>query len=446
MNKNMFLGVVTAALLTSCSPYRYIAKKARPLLKDSSLSSAHVGIHIYDIDAAATIYDYQGDKYFIPASNIKLVSCYAALKSFGDSLVSIEVAENDTAVFVKSKGDPTMLHPDYPRQPAITFLKQVAKPVYLVARLKNPTPFGMGWSWSDYNYAYSAERSSFPVYGNVIKWIQERTGEPPTQENVMDESVVIYSLPEVNWKVRFSSDTSRKNFYVQRERFDNLFTIWQGFEKRSEQDVPFVTNGLQSALDLLADTVGQPVYLVENELPEKLVFRPILSQPVDSLLRPMMHRSDNFFAEQVLLMAGEQQFQELDESKIIARLLQEDLKDLPQVPRWADGSGLSRFNLFSPADFTYLLRKMKTKFGMERIKNILPTGGQGTLKEFYLQDSGYIFAKTGTLSGVVALSGYLFTSKGKWLAFSVLVNNHRGNAVAIRRQVEGFLQAVRKKY
>jgi D-alanyl-D-alanine carboxypeptidase/D-alanyl-D-alanine-endopeptidase (penicillin-binding protein 4) len=89
---------------------------------------------------------------------------------------------------------------------------------------------------------------------------------------------------------------------------------------------------------------------------------------------------------------------------------------------------------------------MKGEFGMERLKGILPTGGQGTLKQYYLQDSGYIFAKTGTLSGVVALSGYIISSKRKWLSFSVLVNNHRADAAHIRRQIEKFLQSVRKSY
>ena len=446
MNKNLPI-LVTIALLTACSPTRLISDNAVSFLKDPTLASAHVGIHIYDIDAAKTIYDFQGDKYFVPASNTKIVSCYAALKFLGDSLVSAEVAENDTAVYVKPKGDPTLLHPDYKNQPVISVLQHAAKPVYLVPPEGSITPFGPGWSWSDYNYAYSAERSAFPVYGNIVKWVQERTGEAPTQENVMDESIAVYSLPEVNWKVRFNTDTSVKNFYVQRERVENIFTISQGREqKKIEQEVPFVTGGLQAAIDLLPDTLRQPVFLMENEMPAGLKFRTIYSQPVDSLLRPMMHRSDNFFAEQVLLMAAEQLFHEMNESKVIRQLLMEDLKELPQQPHWADGSGLSRFNLFSPRDFTHLLVKMKTQVGMDRVKRIFPTGGQGTLSEHYLQDSGYIFAKTGTLSGVIALSGYIMTAKGKWFAFSVLVNNHKSDAAMIRRRIESFLQDVRKKY
>ena len=89
--------------------------------------------------------------------------------------------------------------------------------------------------------------------------------------------------------------------------------------------------------------------------------------------------------------------------------------------------GLSRYNLFSPQDLVFILNKMKNDFGMEKIKNLFPTGNEGTLANYYVSESGYIFAKTGTLSGVIALSGFLYTKKNKLLIFSVLVNNHNSS-------------------
>ena len=160
----------------------------------------------------------------------------------------------------------------------------------------------------------------------------------------------------------------------------------------------------------------------------------------------MMHRSDNFFAEQSLLMVSNERLGVMNDAKIIDTILKTDFKDLPQKPRWADGSGLSRYNLFTPQDFVSILNKMKNEFGMERIKVIFPTGGEGTISSYYKTDSNYIFAKTGTLSGVVALSGFLYTKKGKLLIFSALVNNHQASATAVRRAVEKFIQEFRNKY
>ena len=82
---------------------------------------------------------------------------------------------------------------------------------------------------------------------------------------------------------------------------------------------------------------------------------------------------------------------------------------------------------------------------MERLKNILATGGAGTLKLYYKKDAGYIFAKTGTLNNNCALSGYLITKKNKLYIFSILANNYTGGATPIRKAVEKFLTEVRDK-
>src|SRR5207253_2251461 len=94
----------------------------------------------------------------------------------------------------------------------------------------------------------------------------------------------------------------------------------------------------------------------------------LYSQPTDSLLKPMMHNSDNFFAEQTLLMISNEKLGFMNDAAIIDTLLRADYKSLPQKPRWVDGSGLSRYNLFTPQDFVAILEKIKAEFGMERIK------------------------------------------------------------------------------
>jgi D-alanyl-D-alanine carboxypeptidase/D-alanyl-D-alanine-endopeptidase (penicillin-binding protein 4) len=89
---------------------------------------------------------------------------------------------------------------------------------------------------------------------------------------------------------------------------------------------------------------------------------------------------------------------------------------------------------------------MKNEFGMDRIKLIFPTGNEGTLTNYYKAENGYMFAKTGTLSGVVCLSGFLYTKKNTLLIFSVLVNNHNSSATAVRRAVEKFVEGIRNHF
>jgi D-alanyl-D-alanine carboxypeptidase/D-alanyl-D-alanine-endopeptidase (penicillin-binding protein 4) len=228
---------------------------------------------------------------------------------------------------------------------------------------------------------------------------------------------------------------------VNRDIASNRFVV-EGQVQAKPVETPYFTDNSQLAVELLSDTLNKQVLLVNEALTQgKILF----SQPTDSMLKPMMHRSDNFFAEQSLMMVSQKLLGEMNDANIISRLLQTDLKDLPQKPHWVDGSGLSRYNLFTPQDMVTILNKMQTEFGIERMKAILPTGNEGTLTNYYKNETGYVFAKTGTLSGVVAFSGFLFTKKNKLLIVSVLVNNHQASATAVRRAVEKFVEQLREK-
>ena len=434
-------------LLGSCSVQKEIGRRLdADVLKDKNFINAHVGVSIIDANNQASIFNYQSDKYFVPASNTKLFTCYAALKFLGDSIPGIRYNEDDTAIYLLPTGDPTFLHQDFVQQPIVTFLQATRKPLYITDINWDDKPFGSGWSWDDYNSSYMVERSPLPVYGNYIRWIQEKDSNASPTENILDQPVFTYSIPDVNWPVRFTSDLQKKNFSVSRDKETNLFRITQGIEMKKEQQVPFITNGLGSALELLRDTIGKAIVQADRTPASFGNVKTIFSRPIDSLLKPMLHNSDNFFAEQILLMVSDKRFGKMNDGLITDTILDVELKDLPQRPRWADGSGLSRFNLFTPADFVALLYKMKNEFGMDRLRRILATGGKGTLLNFYKNDSSFIYAKTGTLSGVVALSGFLYTRKNKLYCFSVLINNHRGSAVEIRRKVELFLSGLRRKY
>ena len=442
--RGLYIVLLTSyILLASCSIQQRISKTAKQVINDSSLLTAHIGISIYESASGKYWYNYQGDKYFVPASNTKIPTCYAAMKYLGDSLTCFLVGENDTLILIQPSGDPTFLHSDFKFQPAVEFLRNSKKKIYTTDINWKSEALGSGWSWNDYNESYMAERSPAPIYGNVLKWIQEK-------ENGMEST--IYSIPEINWPVNFNINEKAKTFAVKRKIGANEFELIQGSEKYKEVYTPFVTHGIRSSIELLRDTIGKTIPLMTEDFGDKLYKKLelnlyyIKTQLTDSLLKPMMHRSDNFFAEQSLLMVSNKRLGIMSDEKIIDSLLQTDFKDLPQKPRWVDGSGLSRYNLFTPQDFVSILNKMKNEFGMERIKVILPTGGEGTISNYYKVDSNYIFAKTGTLSGVVALSGYLYTKKGKLLIFSTLVNNHQASATAVRRTLEKFIQGIRDRF
>ena len=451
-------------LLASCSVSRQISKQAEGLLNDSAVSKGFTGISIYEPFTGKYWYNYNATKYFTPASNTKLFSLYAGMKYLGDSLAGLKYQYAvGGGINIFPTADPTFLHPDFEHQTVLDFLMKEKGKCYYSDWCWNEKALGFGWAWDDYNDDYMVERSSFPVYGNIIRLkygnLQfskrkvniEWKAIPPYFSNNID-SINSYSLLQRN-PDSVKGKTELLKFYVKRDWEGNTLRLIPASSIFTYQEIPFHTENNSITVDILNKDFSLEIRrgkVVDTNFP--LQDQPlgktymIHSQPSDSLFRPMMHRSDNFFAEQTLLMVSNERLGNMNDEAIIDTLLRSDLKDIPQRPKWVDGSGLSRYNLFTPQSFIYILNKLYTEFGLKRLKSILPTGGEGTLKSFYTKDSGFIYAKTGTLSNNCSLSGFLITNRGKLLIFSILANHYQSSATLIRRATERFLTDIRRKY
>lgn len=434
---NLLVGICCAVLLvSSCSVSKQISKQAnRLLLKDSIINTGHIGISIYEPATDKYWYNYEAAKFYVPASNVKLFSLYAGIKYLGDSLIGLRYQQKGNELIIYPTGDPSFLHPDFKQQPVFDFLNKSNNIAYNTAHFTDA--LGFGWAWDDYMDAYMVQRSEFPIYGNLATVFA--SGDT---FNVIPKNIPLH--------IQNESKIGNYEKLLSRKWDSNDLTLTTGSTPSGNKkyEIPFVT-GSQEIVAFLSDTLHRKVTIADSSNSvvnkDKNLLK-IYSQPTDSLFKPMMYNSDNFFAEQTLLMASNEHLGYMSDEAMIDTLLNTDLKDIPQKPRWVDGSGLSRYNLFSPQSFVYLLNKMKNEFGMERLKVILPTGGSGTFKNYYQKDSGYIYAKTGSLSNHIAISGYLQTKKGRWIIFSILTNQFQGSATKVRRAEEKFIEGIREKY
>jgi D-alanyl-D-alanine carboxypeptidase/D-alanyl-D-alanine-endopeptidase (penicillin-binding protein 4) len=428
-------------LLASCSTQQQVQKIAqRQLATTEAFTSSHWGVSVFDLTSNTYWYDQNGHRYFVPASNTKIPTCYVAMKHLGERLPAALLRETADTLYVQPQGDPSFLHPDFLKQPLWQRMLSAKKHIVLHFSSRDRfEAYGSGWSWDDYQEPYLAERSAFPLYGNLVQF------EARDQRLKATPSLVLQ--PPFTREPMVQLLGTGGNFSISRSKDENLFSISRGGRSFSKTALPYKTNRGITNFIFLQDTLQRmglsaSVRLDTDPIPGELFF----SQPTDSLLIPLMHRSDNFFAEQSLLMVSQRLLGYMSDRKLIDTLLASDLKGLPQPPRWVDGSGLSRYNLFTPQDMVTILARMRQEFNWSRLQAIFPHGNEGTLSGYYMADSAAIYAKTGTLSGVVALSGFLQTRKGKWLAFSVMVNNHQSSATTIRRQIEKFLLAIRSRF
>ena len=427
------IGSLLLLLLASCSTQKQIDKQASRLLYNSdALKSAHVGISVYNDSSKTYLYNYQGNKFFIPASTTKLFTLFAGLTYLPDSLLAAKVMLDNGTIVLQSTGDPTFLHPDFAYQPLLTFLQNENIEVIRINTAFASESFGRGWSWDDFQETYMAERDPFPMYGNLatIKYQGDSliTNPPSVAPFVSGNPAEGYP-----WKVirtigghMYAIDTTKGS-------------------TANEKKVTMAMDKGLFATRYLTDTLHKTV-LTEYNAMAPWQGLPIYSQPKDSLFKMMMHRSDNFFAEQTIMMASYQLLGEMNDVKMIDTLLNTTFADAPQKPKWADGSGLSRYNLFTPNDMVWVLDKLEDNFGIERMQMILPSANEGTLKSMFIGNENRIFAKSGSLSNNYCLSGYLFTRQNKRLTFSVMINNYRADYSIVKKEIEQFLNGIIESY
>jgi serine-type D-Ala-D-Ala carboxypeptidase/endopeptidase (penicillin-binding protein 4) len=434
-----FIAFLTLSLGVACSLPKSIQTNeyAKKLYADSAIRNGHIGICVYDFEAKTYITQYQADKYFVPASNTKLFTCYTALKTFGDSLPAAKIDANGV---IFPLGEPTLLSRDFTTHPLLNFIKQQNDAVLNLGKASQFNKFGRGWTWDDVDATYAVERNLLPIYNNYgtfnLNGLQVKA-----HPSLLIQKIETYTLNTNNKSV--------DNFiYNSSNPTKNYSPVYSFGIKKKTVEFPFPIQSDEAfLLALLKDTLQkQDISIIKNNTKTQIV-KTIYSQPTDSVLKFMMHRSDNFYAEQMLLLSSAIKLDSLiNERAIIQYMKKNDLKSLTQEPIWVDGSGLSRYNMFTPQNFVELLVKMKNEIGMPRLQVILPTGGKGTLSSLYLTIPNKIFAKTGTLTGHCALSGYLYTKRGKLLAFSLLSDNYTASAAKVRKAYENFILYLHYSY
>ena len=202
----------------------------------------------------------------------------------------------------------------------------------------------------------------------------------------------------------------------------------------------------ENSIQLLNDSLHLTKPIQPLHYAPLLAQRTIKTVPTDTLLKIMMSRSDNFYAEQILLMSSAQLLSRMDDAAFVDSIIQQEFTFLPQPMRWSDGSGLSRYNLNTPENYIAILKQMHAKFGEARVNQIFEKGGEGTLSAYYKNFPGTLYAKTGTLGGQIALSGFIYTRRQQKLYFSVLVANHMSTtSAAVRKAVEAYLVEIAKR-
>jgi len=429
--KNIVILTTLVLLAAACSSVR-----KGPILNEIDALETkfqnHTGFYLYDPVKDKEVVAYNAEKYFTPASNTKIFTLLASVKTLGDSLPGIQYEIRNDSLFFWGTGDPSMLYDRLPRSHVLDFLQEREETLVFAEGQLQSERFGPGWSWDDYNYTYSVERTSLPLYGNRFTFeLDSASGLLNTPQDFFKRYIWLGDTLE-NSRMERDYESNRTTFYPPAVRENETFNI------------PFKYSS-ELVARLLTDTLRKKVVPMRMERPDAI--KTVYSIPTDSALTIMMQNSDNFIAEQLMMINGLILTDTLAIEKGIRASQELYFEQMPDEPQWVDGSGLSRFNLFTPRSIAWLWNELYKEVGPERLFPMIANGGgNGTLRSYYRAEKPYIFGKTGTLSNNNSLSGFLITKKGKLLIFSMMHNNYPTYSTPVKREMERILTQIHENY
>lgn len=405
-------------------------KLERKIFNSDIFKNQFTGFVLFDAKKNKEVLNINGNKFFTPASNTKIFTFYTSMMVLNDSIPLLKYFISNDSLIFWGTGNPLCLNPDFADNSySIDFLSNRKEKLYFCDDNFQDDKLGSGWAWDDYLYDYQLEKNSFPIYGNRLK-IDFKNGSTIVSPSFFNEKIV------------FNTDSN----YYYRNIYENNFTIGK-FKNDKTVSIPLVIDSMTVLLALKNATKKHV-----NECPElnksNMNFSQLNIPTPDSIYIRLLHNSDNFIAEQLILMCSHKLFDTLNTKKTINWSKENLLPNLQHNCRWVDGSGLSRYNLFSPKDMVYVLSKIYNKLTWEQIKYFFPTAGKsGTLKNTYKSISEpYIFAKSGSLSNNYNLSGFIITKKKNKYIFSFMNNHFLKKSSSIKHEMEKIFMYIYENY
>jgi len=407
-------------LFFGCTASKF--KQAQPKFDEGVYENQFTGLLIIDPKTKDTIVAKNAAKYFIPASTTKLFTFYTANKILNAKLPSLKYAERKDTIYIQGTGDPSWLHPHLKDTTAIDFLRKTKKNIILDLNNFKDKKYRPGWAWEDYQYYFSPELGPIPFYGNVV---------------TIHETDSLKVLPN-----NFINAINRGKENELRKFDKNKFVIPNSLNDTLE--IPFITSH-KLTKTFIEQKLNKKVLLAKSlpHTPKKVLY----GIATDSIYKRMLHNSDNFIAEQLMLVISSTLSDTLSFNTAKNYILENDLSDIKQHPRWVDGSGLSRYNLFTPESMVAVLQKMYDEIDNKRLFALLPAwNGNGTVLKPKAIDNHFIYAKSGSMGNIYNLCGYLKTKSGKIFIFSFMNNHFRTSAKEIRFNMDKTLTLIHNSY
>jgi len=446
--------------LYSYSTISELSEQLDDIFNDNSFRNANWGVVIQSLKNGEYFYKRNEDKFFVPASNLKLFTTAGSLLLLGPDYrfstnILLNGYQSGSTIYgdlvIQGRGDPTISGRFYNNDINLVFDTWIDSLLELgVTNIKgnivgddnlfDDIGLGNGWAWDYETDWYAAQSSAISYNDNCV--------DIKIYYDHKYDSVIVSSKPELRNivilnNVKPAVGSEKINIEVIRERGTNVINISGKFKKDADTLITYATvqNPTQFAMLVLKNRLenrGIRVngYAVDIDDYERAIDYNDLdllfvsySEKLNEIIKVVNKGSQNFFAEQLLKTIGLEKlgFGSVTNGVTAVKEIFADIGLNPDNIIMVDGSGLSHLNMVTPRQVVELLKYMySNKKVYADYYNSLPIAGiDGTLGKRMKNTTAekVVRAKTGFISYVRSLSGYAVTGDNEPIAFSMIANN-----------------------
>lgn len=471
-----------------------VPDRIQALLERPAALRTSWGVLVRNLDTGETVYERNAEKLFVPASNVKLFATAIALRRLGadytfKTAVVAEGFVDDQGTLtgdlrLVGGGDPNFSSRILPYRKKEDYAADRLRPARQLARkiqeagIRRVTgdligddsryvwqPYARGWSYADTLQSYGSPASALVFNDNIID-----VHVTPGSVGAAARMRVVPDLPFFQFANRSATvsgrHVERRLSFRRGELADELVLAGQipsrsrgrTFQLAARDPARYAAMALRAALEDLGVAIEGAI-TSKHLFPDRLrslrslpkqdsrsagdAVAEVTSVNLAEAIRVVNKDSQNLHAEMLLREVALQESGVASQEAAVAsmrRFLAEiGVRSGEFFLR--DGSGLSRHNLLAPRGTVRLLEYMWRSDDREAYLNSLPVAAHdGTLDWRFRQAAtrGRIRAKTGSMSHVLALSGYAEGASGETLAFAIFANNFGINSSSTRQLVDAI--------
>ena len=456
-NLIIFVILLTLPLVSNANTTLPVQQAINKILANNH-EDLNVGIIVANLTKGTVLYEKNPSRLFLPASNMKLLTAFAALSRLGANFsyqttlyANTQQLQNGVLngnIGLRFSGDPELTSAQLNsliHSLSLAGIQQVNGAFIVDNHAYDNMGFGPGWMWDDRNYCFGEPINAVIVDHNCFsvnifparqanRLSHWQAIQAPLFANLNNQIHTVSgtnSLCPINIHSGDNNDYTLNGCVAAPQNDANASPIT--LEIATRNPPLYATQLISHLLQKNHIVVTQGVQ-IGTVAPNASILAILHSKPLSQILSDMLKPSDNLIANSLFKKLGEINSQRIGSwetgKKAMQAILQKQLLIEPQHQKIVDGSGESRYDLVTPQQIlvTLLAVYHNPVLANTYIPALPISGIDGTIQSRMTAPDlkGRVLAKTGSMAGVSSLSGFIKTTHHQTLAFVILMNNFVG--------------------